>query len=48
MDTTKWKSVAVSIEVYQILKSRAEKNDRSVSGELAHIVKTKTAEEKAA
>jgi hypothetical protein len=48
MDTTKWKSVAVSIDVYNILRERAEKNDRSVSGELAHIVKTKTAEEKAA
>jgi hypothetical protein len=48
MDTTKWKSVAVSIDVYEILKDRAQKNDRSVSGELAHIVKTKTAEEKAA
>ena len=48
MDTTKWKSVAVSIDVYNILRERAENNDRSVSGELAHIVKTKTAEEKAA
>ena len=48
MDTTKWKSVAVNIDVYKILKTRAEKNDRSVSGELAHIVKTATSQEKAA
>ena len=46
MDTTKWKSVAVNIDVYKILKTRAEKNDRSVSGELAHIVKTATSQEK--
>ena len=48
MDTTKWKSVAVNIDVYKILKNRAEKNDRSVSGELAHIVKTATSKEEAA
>lgn len=48
MDTSKWKSVAVSIDVYNILKQRAEQNDRSVSGELAHIVKKKDADEKAA
>ena len=48
MDTTKWKSIAVSTELYEILKKRAKKNDRSVGGELAHIVKTKLAEEKAA
>lgn len=40
MDTNKWKSVAVSIDIYNILKKRADNNDRSVSKELAHIVKT--------
>jgi hypothetical protein len=47
MDTTKWKSVAVSIEVYQILMAMAKDNDRSVSRQLAHIVK-KAAENKEA
>lgn len=40
VDTNKWKSVAVSIDIYNILKKRADNNDRSVSKELAHIVKT--------
>ena len=35
----KWRSVAVSVELYKVLKERADKNDRSVSGELAHIIK---------
>lgn len=50
MDTSKWKSVAVSIDVYKILQKMAKDNDRSVSGQLAHIVKRadKQAVEKAA
>lgn len=47
MNTNKWKSVAVSIEVYKLLKDLAQKNDRSVSKQLAHIVK-KEVNEKAA
>lgn len=47
MDVTKWKSVAISIDVYNMLKKRAEKNDRSVSKEIAHIVKNAVAEEAA-
>ena len=39
MDTDKWKSVAVSIDIYKMLKAMAEKSDRSVSKQVAHIVK---------
>lgn len=39
MDTDKWKSVAVSIDIYKLLKAMAEKSDRSVSKQVAHIVK---------
>ncbi len=47
MDTTKWKSIAVSIDVYNMLRKEAEKNDRSVSKQLAHIVKKNVAEKAA-
>jgi hypothetical protein len=47
MDTSKWKSVAVSIEVYKVLRDMAEKNDRSVSKQVAHMVK-QAADNKAA
>ena len=39
MNLKKWKSIAVSVEVYEIIKDMAVANDRSVSGQLAHIVK---------
>jgi|TARA_E500000318_G_C3498279_1_gene187310 hypothetical protein len=39
MDPNKWKSVVVSIEVYELLKDLAEKNERSVSRQLAYLVK---------
>lgn len=39
MDTTKWKSVAVSVTVYEELRSMAEKNDRSLSKQVAHLVR---------
>lgn len=39
MDTSKWKSVAVSIDVWVRLRKMADKNDRSVSKQLAHLVK---------
>jgi hypothetical protein len=39
VDTDKWKSVAVSIDIYRMLKAMAEKSDRSVSKQVAHIVK---------
>ncbi len=38
MDTSKWKSVAVSIENYEMLKELAKQNHRSVSGQLAYII----------
>jgi len=47
VDTTKWKSIAVSIDVYNMLRKEAEKNDRSVSKQLAHIVKKNVAEKAA-
>jgi len=40
MNTKKWKSIAVSIEHYEILKQLATANDRSVSRQLAHIIKS--------
>lgn len=39
MDTSRWKSVAVSIDVYNMLKTMAVDNDRSVSKQAAFIVK---------
>ena len=39
MDTSKWKSVAVSHELYSKLQSMAEQNDRSVSKQLQHLIK---------
>ncbi len=39
MDSAKWKSIAVSIDIYTILRQLAEKNDRSVSKQVAHMVK---------
>lgn len=39
MDTSRWKSVAVSIDVYNMLKTMAVNNDRSVSKQAAFIVK---------
>lgn len=47
MDTTKWKSIAVEIPIYEYLKERAQKNYRSVSKELTHILEEKKAEEAA-
>jgi macrodomain Ter protein organizer (MatP/YcbG family) len=47
MDTTKWKSIAVEVQIYEYLKQRAQQNDRSVSKELTHILKEKRAQEAA-
>lgn len=47
MDPNKWKSIAVSVEVYEMLKELAEQNERSVSRQLAHLVK-KVTQQKAA
>mgnify|MGYP000624164531 FL=1 len=48
MDPNKWKSVAVSIDVYEMLKELAEQNERSVSRQLAHLVKKVSQQQKAA
>ena len=48
MDPNKWKSVAVSIDVYEMLKDLAEKNERSVSSQLAHLVKQVAQQKEAA
>jgi len=48
VDTSKWKSIAVSIEIYNLLRKEAESNDRSVSKQLAHIVKQSVATKTAA
>ena len=34
-----WKTVAIDKTVYEALKQMAEQEDRSVSGQLAHLVK---------
>jgi|TARA_E500000178_G_scaffold262673_1_gene259714 predicted CopG family antitoxin len=39
LDTTKWKSIAVSIDVYGALREMADVNDRSVSKQVAHLVR---------
>lgn len=44
MDTTKWKSVAVSVDVYGALRKMADVNDRSVSKQVAHLVRMATEE----
>ena len=50
MNPTKWKSVVVSIDAYQTLKSLAGANRRTISGQLTHIleayVKSKPARDK--
>jgi len=48
VDTSKWKSIAVSVEIYNMLRKQAEASDRSVSKQLAHIVKQSVAEKTAA
>jgi len=40
LDTTKWKSVVISRPVYDQLRQMAEVNDRSLSKQVAHLVRT--------
>jgi len=40
MDTTKWKSVLVPIEVYHELKTDAAMSGRTISGQLRVMFKT--------
>jgi hypothetical protein len=39
LDTTKWKSVVISRQVYDELRKMAEVNDRSLSKQVAHLVR---------
>jgi len=39
MDIKKFKSVAVAIDTYKILKKLAEQDDRSAGMEITHLVK---------
>ena len=39
VDSQKWKSVAVSLEIYEELKKMANEEDRSVSRQVAYLIK---------
>lgn len=39
MKSKKWKSIAVTVDIYDILKRIADENERSVSRQLAHMLK---------
>ena len=39
VDSQKWKSVAVSLEIYEVLKKMANEEDRSVSRQVAFLIK---------
>tara|TARA_R110000787_G_scaffold108447_1_gene216849 strand:+ start:14934 stop:15074 length:141 start_codon:yes stop_codon:yes gene_type:complete len=38
MDSSKWKSVVISISAYKKLKDLAKKNNRTISGQFTHIL----------
>ncbi len=40
MNLKKWKSIAVTFDVYEIIKRMADANERSVGRRLAHIIKS--------
>ena len=48
MNLKKWRSIAITVENYEIIKKMADANERSVSRQLAHIVKTMEEEGKEA
>lgn len=48
MNLKKWRSIAITVENYEIIKQMADANERSVSRQLAHIVKTMAEEKEAA
>lgn len=48
MDKKKFKSVAISIEIHKVLKDLALQNNRTVSGQLTHIIQNLLSEDKAA
>ena len=39
MDPDRWKSVAIPMKTWKLLKEMAEKNDRSIGGEISHLTK---------
>jgi|TARA_R100001086_G_C11775525_1_gene242093 macrodomain Ter protein organizer (MatP/YcbG family) len=39
MDSSKYKSVALSIDTYNILKRKSEEEDRTISGTIRHLLK---------
>lgn len=39
MDTKKYKSVALRIDVYDKVKKMSEENDRTISGTVSHLTK---------
>lgn len=39
MDPEKWKSVVVSIDSYRVLKAMARSEDRTISGQLTHLLR---------
>ena len=41
MDPDKWKSVAVPIKTWDMLKKMSEGNDRSIGGEITNLAKRK-------
>lgn len=41
VDSRKWKSVSVPVELYKFLQDDAENNDRSVAKQVAYILKKK-------
>mgnify|MGYP003634146512 CR=1 FL=1 len=41
VDSRKWKSVSVPVELYKFLQADAENNDRSVAKQVAYILKKK-------
>lgn len=48
MSNKNYKSVAIPLEIHRILKELASKNNRTVCGQLTHIIQNVIAEEKAA
>ena len=48
MNLKKWRSIAITVENYEIIKKMADANERSVSRQLVHIVKTMAEEGKEA
>jgi len=46
MDSNKYKSVALSIDTYNVLKDLAKKEDRTITGTIRHLIKKDVKKEK--